>query len=361
MGGNGDGVTERPRVVLVDDDILYLRSIKRALARRDAQMDISVFTRGDDAAAYLEENPADIVILDIRLPGLDGIEVCARIKAKQPATWITIASAHLSQEARDKAVAAGADHAVAKPYDIPMLIEARNHARTGSEVTEDIEPSRSNAVELLSSDHLEMAKNIAGSLARRYGTFLSPDDIDGLALLGLCEAAARYDASKNGLFIAFAASRIRGAVLDEIRKVGSKSRTDYQRERRVSETRRALEDKKLDSSDIEVAAMLGCQVADLQKVRASWIRLPTQEMRTIPSELPELQDVLEVAEQRQKIAKARANLAGTEAEVIRLHYDHGMSLAEIAASLGLAERKVIQLHSRGLTRLRAACATSHAV
>ena len=172
MGGDGV-VKERLRVVLVDDDVLYLRSVKRALARRDVQVDLSVFTRGDDAASYLEENPADVVILDIRLPGLDGIEVCARIKAKQPATWIAIASAHLSQEAREQAVAAGADHAVAKPYDVPALIDARNSGRP-----DEVSPSRSNAVELLSSDHLEMAKNIAGSLARRYGTFLSPDDIE---------------------------------------------------------------------------------------------------------------------------------------------------------------------------------------
>jgi len=350
MGAAGGNA--RLRVVLVDDDLVYLRSIKRVLARRDAQVDISVFTRGDDAASYLETNPVDMVVLDIRMPGLDGIEVCRRIKAKQPSTWVTIASAHLSQEAREQAMAAGADHAVAKPYDVPALIEARNGDRDAAP------PSPSTAVELLSSDHLEMAKNIAGSLARRYGSFLSPDDIDGLALLGLCEAAARYDATKNGLFIAFAASRIRGAVLDEIRKVGSKSRTDYQRERRVSEIRRALDDQHRDSSDAQVAAMLGCAVTALQKVRASWIRLPTQEMRTIPCELPELQDVLEVAEQKHQVATARAGLEGIEAEVIRLHYDHGMSLAEIATSLGLAERKVIQLHARGLTRLRAACATT---
>lgn len=350
----GDGAKRRRRVVLVDDDVLYLRSIKRALARRHASVDLSVFTRGDDAVLELEANLADVAILDLRLPGLDGIAVCARTKATQPGTWIAIASAHLSQEARANAMAAGADHAIAKPYDILALIEA--HVGTCPEAAV---PSRSNAVELLSSDHLEMAKNIAGSLARRYGSFLSPDDIDGLALLGLCEAAARYDASRNGLFIAFAASRIRGAVLDEIRKVGSKSRTDYQRARRVSETRRALEEQKRDSSDLEVAATLGWAVTDLQKVRASWIRLPTHEMRTIPSELLELPDLLDVAAQKQKVAQARDTLASSEAEVIRLHYDHGMSLAEVAASLGLAERKVIQLHARGLTRLRAACAPPH--
>jgi DNA-directed RNA polymerase specialized sigma24 family protein len=52
---------------------------------------------------------------------------------------------------------------------------------------------------------------------------------------------------------------------------------------------------------------------------------------------------------------ARAGLAPEEAEVIRRHYDVGESLAQIATSLGLPERRVIQLHTRGLSRLRAIC------
>ncbi|HEY4059270.1 MAG TPA: sigma-70 family RNA polymerase sigma factor [Kofleriaceae bacterium] len=346
MGGEGEA-SKRARVALVDDDLLYLRGIKRVLARRAEHLDLCTFTRGDDAVAYLEENPVDIVILDIRLPGLDGFEICRRVKAKHPATWIAITSSHLSAEARETAAAAGADRAVAKPYDIPSLIEERNGANQT--------PSRSNAVSLLSSDHLEMAKNIAGSLARRYGSFISPDEIDSLALLGLCEAAARYDANQNGLFIAFAASRIRGSVLDEIRKTGSKSRTDYEREKKVTATRRQLDEAKQSSSDEDVAAMLGCAVSDLQKVRASWIRLPTQEMRTLPSDLPEIGEMFEVAQQKDRVARARAGLVGLEAEVIRLHYDAGMSLHEIAGKLNIHERKVIQLHQKGVARLRDLC------
>jgi RNA polymerase sigma factor for flagellar operon FliA len=200
-----------------------------------------------------------------------------------------------------------------------------------------------------------MARNIAGSLARRYAGFMSADDVDGLALLGLCEAAARYDAQKNGLFIAYAATRIRGAVLDEVRKSGSKSRTDYQRARRISAARQALAENASDTSDVEVAVMIGVTVEDLQRVRASWIRLPTQEMRSLPGDLPEMQDVIESTRQRAELMRARAGLDPQEAEVIRRHYDVGESLAQIAVALGLPERRVIQLHTRGLSRLRAVC------
>ena len=336
---------QRARVVVVDDDVLYLRGVKRALARRETPVELVTFVRGDDAVTYLASNAADVVVLDLRMPGLDGIEACKQIKANAPSMWVAIASAHMSADARQASLAAGADRAVAKPCDLPALL-----AQSDVELAQG-----ANAVELLSGDHIEMARNIAGSLARRYNGFISADDIDGLALLGLCEAAARYDASKNGLFIAYAATRIRGAVLDEMRKVGTKSRTDYQRARRVSAARRALAQNASDTSDVEVAAMIGVAVADLQKVRASWIRLPTQEMRSLPGDLPEMQDVIEGARQRAQLMHARAGLAPEEAEVIRRHYDVGESLAHIAVTLGMPERRVIQLHTKGLSRLRSIC------
>jgi RNA polymerase sigma factor for flagellar operon FliA len=337
---------QRARVVVVDDDLLYLRGVKRALLRRETPVELVTFVRGDDAVAYLAKNSATVVVLDLRMPGLDGLEACRQIKERHPSMWVAIASAHMSAEAREQVIAAGADRAVAKPYDLPALLAQR-----------DVELSKgSNAVELLSADHIEMARNIAGSLARRYNGFMSAEDIDGLALLGLCEAAARYDASKNGLFIAFAATRIRGAVLDEVRKVGSKSRTDYQRARRVSAARRAISaDGTHEVTDAEVAAMVGVAVDDLQKVRASWIRLPTQEMRSLPGDAPQMQEMIEAARQKAQLVQARAGLAPEEAEVIRRHYDVGESLAQIATALGLPERRVIQLHTKGLTRLRAMC------
>lgn len=329
-------------VAIADDDVTYIRCIKRAVARLPSPVELVTFARGDDAARALCASAVDIAIIDLRLPGLDGLEVCRRIKAAQPATFVVIASAHLSADARAAAAEAGADRTISKPYDVPALIAQRTAAAIDC----------SSAVELLSSEHLEMAKNIAGSLARRYGSFLPPDEIDSLALLGLCEAAARYDATKNGLFIAFAASRIRGAVLDEVRKLSAKSRTDHARDRAASEARQLLADENKDTGDADVAALLGCSVDQLRKVRASWVRLPTQEMRRLPSELPELAEVLELAQQRRKVAVARCELDGVEADVIHMHYDQGMSLGQIAQQLGLPERKVMQAHARGVSRLR---------
>ena len=70
------------------------------------------------------------------------------------------------------------------------------------------------------------------------------------------------------------------------------------------------------------------------------------------SDIPEMGEVLEMAQQKRKVLLARGELGGVEADVIRLHYDQGMSIPQIAAQLGLPERKVMQVHARGVSRLR---------
>ena len=83
----------RARVVVVDDDVLYLRGLKRALLRRGTPVELVTFVRGDDAVTYLATNTADVVVLDLRMPGLDGLEACKEIKERNPSMWVAIASA----------------------------------------------------------------------------------------------------------------------------------------------------------------------------------------------------------------------------------------------------------------------------
>ena len=67
-------------------------------------------------------------------------------------------------------------------------------------------------------DHLEIARRVARKLARKLPPSLSTDEVEGAALLGLTEAASRFDSSRGEPFIAYAVKRIRGAVLDELRR-----------------------------------------------------------------------------------------------------------------------------------------------
>ena len=67
-------------------------------------------------------------------------------------------------------------------------------------------------------EHLEMARRLARKIARRLPSVVRRDDLESAALLGLTEAASRFDSTRGEPFGAFAAKRVRGAVLDELRR-----------------------------------------------------------------------------------------------------------------------------------------------
>jgi RNA polymerase sigma factor (sigma-70 family) len=162
-------------------------------------------------------------------------------------------------------------------------------------------------------DHIHVALGIARKLARRYHSMLAPADFTGAAMVGLCEAAGRFDRSRVEPFVAFAELRIRGAVLDEVRRAaGSKACAP------------------------EV-------VGDSPMPGAS------------PRAHVEFLEVLLL------IARARDGLPERQANVITMHYDHGMSLTDVARRLRLTLARVTKLHAIGVAKLRGVLAPQQAI
>src|SRR6266542_6399022 len=95
----------------------------------------------------------------------------------------------------------------------------------------------------LIAEHVDLARRIAGRVARRVPEWIQPDDLVSAALIGLTEAAERFDATLGQPFIAFAERRIRGAVLDELRRGDVMPRRKRQAARQVGETLQKLEHK----------------------------------------------------------------------------------------------------------------------
>src|SRR2546430_1095939 len=93
----------------------------------------------------------------------------------------------------------------------------------------------------LIAEHIEMARRIAHRVGRRTPDSISRDDLVGAAMIGLAEAAERYDAVRGEPFVAFAEKRIRGAVLDELRRGDLMSRRARSTARKMGKTIRALE------------------------------------------------------------------------------------------------------------------------
>ncbi|MEO8550235.1 MAG: thiamine pyrophosphate-binding protein, partial [Kofleriaceae bacterium] len=109
------------RILIVDDDELQLRAATR-LAKRDRRIELLLASNPIDALLLVGASQPDTVVIDVFMPGMDGFEVCRRIKANPDTCDIQIimASATMDADLAEQAYRAGATHAVAKPVDLQL-------------------------------------------------------------------------------------------------------------------------------------------------------------------------------------------------------------------------------------------------
>ena len=116
-----------PRVLLVDDEVELLDSLSRALERRG--MDVSVAPDAAKALAQLGQRVFDVVVLDMRMPGMGGMEVLERIKKAHPLTEVLVLTGHPSSEMAVQATKLGAFDFLMKPIKVEQLAERIGAAR----------------------------------------------------------------------------------------------------------------------------------------------------------------------------------------------------------------------------------------
>lgn len=122
------------RVLVVDDDALVLRALQRA-TRDHKQIELVIADNAIDALLQVGATRPDVVVMDVFMPGLDGIEACRRIKANPDTRDVAVilASAGMTADLVVAARAAGAESAITKPFDLPALLEARASAIAAAE------------------------------------------------------------------------------------------------------------------------------------------------------------------------------------------------------------------------------------
>lgn len=113
------------RVLLVEDDELIANGVREALRRRAYQVDW--INNGKDALNAAMDNPFDLIILDLGLPGLDGLQVLATLRQHQKNTPVIVLSARGTTQNRIDGLNAGADDYLVKPFELEELF-ARIHA-----------------------------------------------------------------------------------------------------------------------------------------------------------------------------------------------------------------------------------------
>ena len=124
------------RVLIVDDEEELVSALVERLALRGFQA--KGVTNGADALAYLEGAPCDVVLLDVKMPGIGGLEVIKRIKEQQPSLEVVLLTGHSSAQDAERGMTLGAFDYLMKPVKLDDLLRilVTAGARTGDAAPE---------------------------------------------------------------------------------------------------------------------------------------------------------------------------------------------------------------------------------
>lgn len=220
-------------------------------------------------------------------------------------------------------------------------------------------------LEILVEQHAPLVKRIAYHLAGRLPKSVSPEDLIQAGLIGLIEAARHYDPRQGASFETYAGIRIRGAMLDEVRRHDWSPRSVHRKARALAAAIREVERREgREARDDEIAQALGMSLEayyhTLCELHGHRV-LAFEEAGVDETELPDglhaaegdPLGALEAGEARQLLASAIAELPEREQLVLALYYDDELNLKEIGEVLGVSESRVCQIHGQALLRLRA--------
>jgi len=211
----------------------------------------------------------------------------------------------------------------------------------------------------LIAEHMGMAQRIAKKVGRRTPDWISEDDLVGAALIGLSEAAERYDSTRGEPFVAFAETRIRGAVLDELRRGDLMSRRARSAARQVGKTIRNLEHALgRQPEDHEIANAMGIPLEEYRQelemlTHVAVVDIEPHTTTLAGDEAGSPQKLTEQKELASLLKKGLERIPERDALILNLYYVEDLSYAEIGEVLGVSESRVCQLHARAIVRLRA--------
>lgn len=214
--------------------------------------------------------------------------------------------------------------------------------------------------EYLVKKHAPLVKRIASHVMARLPANIQIDDLIQAGLIGLLEASRNYNASHGASFETYAGIRVRGAMMDEIRKNNWAPRSVFRKARLIRDTIHEIENTLgRDARDHEIAKSLEISVEQyhklLQEARGhrffSLENLAEKDNETDvqpgPCELMQQQDF------KHGLAETIAELPEREQLILSLYYDEELTLREIGEVLGVSESRVSQIHSQSVLRLQA--------
>lgn len=220
--------------------------------------------------------------------------------------------------------------------------------------------------EKLILEYAPLVKLVAGRLSMYLGYNVEYDDLVGYGVFGLIDAIDKYDSMKAVKFETYASLRIRGAILDQIRKMDWIPRTIRQKQKKIDAAIKEIESAKgRAATDEEIALSLGISdeeylswqsqmkvtsVISLNEFMESGSEVPSDQSNQHRFDSPE--EVVEKDEMKKVLGQALELLTEKEKKVILLYYYEDLTLKEISNVLEVSESRISQLHTRALQKLK---------
>jgi RNA polymerase sigma factor for flagellar operon FliA len=213
--------------------------------------------------------------------------------------------------------------------------------------------------------HAHLVKRIAYHMITRLPPSVQVEDLIQAGMIGLIEASRNYDPSQGASFETYAGIRIRGAMLDDIRRTDWAPRSVHRKARQVAEAVREVESATgRDARDHEVAEVLGISLSEYHQILADassskvfsfdeiFANGETEQHEHQFGQLPSPYEGLQEEDFQSDLARSIDGLPERERLVMALYYDEELNLREIGEVLGVSESRVCQIHGQAMVRLR---------
>ena len=217
-------------------------------------------------------------------------------------------------------------------------------------------------------EYAPLVKVVAGRLSMYLGYNVEYEDLVSYGIFGLIDAIDKFDCMKDVKFETYASLRIRGAILDQIRKMDWIPRTIRQKQKRIDAAIKEIETQSgRSATDEEIAKLLGItdaeyldwqsqmkitNVVSLNEFLEQGSEVSNEAGSTKSAAFDSPEEILERDELKKMLTQALELLTEKERKVIVLYYYEDLTLKEISNILEVSESRISQLHTRALQKMR---------
>ena len=217
-------------------------------------------------------------------------------------------------------------------------------------------------------EYAPLVKLVAGRLSMYLGYNVEYEDLVSYGIFGLIDAIDKFDYGKNVKFETYASLRIRGEILDQIRKMDWIPRTIRQKQKRIDAVCKDIETRLgRSATDEEIASELGISddeylewqsqmkitnVVSLNEYMEQGAEVPAEGNQFTTSRFDSPEENIEKEELKKVLEESLEQLTEKEKKVILLYYYEDLTLKEISNVLEVSESRISQLHTRALQKMK---------